>query len=159
MLDQARLPQTVTVAEAMQAQFKEIGIELEIRAFDYSGWLDAFYAKDYDLIMRFSFGPPYDPHSLLSGVFYTGTNEDNAVAYADPTLDQLIDAALASTTEGERQEIYDQIWQYLDEQAAIIPLVYPQRVYAIRSEVQGFSLGGTEYDSAYSVQDVVITGQ
>jgi nickel transport system substrate-binding protein len=141
----------------LQAQFKEIGIELEIRAMDYSGWLDAFYAKDYDLIMRFSYGPPYDPHTLLSGAFYTDVSETNTVSYADETLDQLIDAALASTDEAERQEIYNQIWQQLDDEAAIIPLVYPQRVYAVRSDVEGFRLGGTEYDAAYSVQEVVIT--
>lgn len=158
VVDQSRLPQTVTMAEAIQAQLKEIGIELEIRAMDYSGWLDAFYAKDYDLMMRFSWGPPYDPHSLLAGAFYTDVSEESTVSYADSALDQLIDAALASTVESERQEIYTQIWQRLDEQAAIIPLVYPQRVYAIRSEVEGFRLGGTEYDLAYAVQEATVTG-
>jgi ABC-type transport system substrate-binding protein len=158
VVDQSRLPQTATVAEAIQSQFKDIGIELEIRALDYSGWLDAFYARDYDLIMRFSWGPPYDPHTLLAGAFYTDPSEESTVSYADSTLDQLIDSALVSTDEAERQEIYNQIWQYLDGEAAVIPLVYPQRVYAIRSEVEGFRLGGTEYDLAYAVQQAVITG-
>ena len=158
VVDQSRLPQTATMAEAIQAQFKDVGIELEIRAFDYSGWLDAFYAKDYDLIMRFSWGPPYDPHTLLSGAFYTDTGEDSAVSYSDSVLDQLIDSALASTDDHERQEIYNQIWQRLDEEAAVIPLLYPQRVYAVRNAVRGFELGGTEYDWAFAVQDVTVTG-
>ena len=158
VVDQSRLPQTATMAEAIQAQFKEVGIELEIRAFDYSGWLDAFYAKDYDLIMRFSWGPPYDPHTLLSGAFYTDTAEDSAVSYSDSVLDQLIDSALASTDDHERQEIYNQIWRRLDEEAAVIPLLYPQRVYAVRNAVEGFELGGTEYDWAFAVQDVTVTG-
>ena len=141
VVDQSRLPQTATMAEAIQAQLKEVGIELEIRAFDYSGWLDAFYAKDYDLIMRFSWGPPYDPHSLLSGAFYTDPAEDSAVSYSDSVLDQLIDSALASTDEQERQEIYNQIWQRLDEEAAVIPLLYPQRVYAVRDAGGGLPAG------------------
>ncbi len=157
VVDQSRLPQTATIAEVLQAQFKDIGIGLEIRAMDYTGWLDAFYAKDYNLIMRFSWGPPYDPHTLLAGAFYTDTSEESTISYADATLDPLVDAALASTDEVERQEIYNQIWQRLDDEAAVIPLVYPQRVYAVRGEVEGFRLGGTEYDSAYSVQEVVIT--
>lgn len=158
VVDQSSRPETATMAEVIQAQFKEIGIELEIRAFDYSGWLDIFYAKDFDLLMRFSWGPPYDPHSLLAGAFSTSTNEESTLSYADPILDDLISSALASTDEAERQEIYNQIWQRLDDEAAVIPLVYPQRVYAIRSDVEGFRLGGTEYDSAYSVQEVIITG-
>ena len=158
VVDQSRLPQTATVAEAIQAQYREVGIELDIRAFDYSGWLDAFYTKEYDLIMRFSWGPPYDPHSLLAGAFYTDTGEDTAVSYSDSVLDQLIDSALASTDDHERQETYNQIWRRLDEEAAVIPLLYPQRVYAVRDEVEGFQLGGTEYDWAFAVQDVAVTG-
>ncbi|MEM9774987.1 MAG: nickel ABC transporter substrate-binding protein [Chloroflexota bacterium] len=157
VVDQASRPETATMGEVIQAQFKELGIELEIRAFDYSGWLDVFYAEDYDLLMRFSWGPPYDPHSLLTGAFSSTSGEGNTTAYSDPVLDELINTALASTDEAERQEIYNEIWQRLDDEAAVIPLVYPQRVYAVRSGVEGFLLGGTEYDSARSVQDVVIT--
>ena len=159
VVDQSRLPQTVTVAEAIQAQFREVGVGLEIRAFDYSGWLDAFYAKEYDLIMRFSWGPPYDPHTLLAGAFYTDTNEEAAVSYSDSVLDQLIDSALVSTDDHERQDIYNRIWQRLDEESAVIPLLFPQRVYAVRSEVEGFQLGGTEYDWAFAVQEVAVTGK
>lgn len=156
VVDQSRLPQTATVAQALQAQLKEVGIELELRLMDYSGWLDAYYAGDYDLLMRFTWGPPYDPHTLLSGEFYEET-EDAASAYTDPELTSLIEKVLASTDEQERQELYTQIWQLLDDNAAVVPLVYPQRVYAYRSEVQGFRLGGTEYDLAYAIQEVKIT--
>lgn len=157
VVDQSRLPQTASMATAIQAQLKEIGVALELRLYDYSGWLDAFYAKDYNLIMRFSWGPPYDPHALLSGAFRTDERPESTVSYSSPDLDPLIDVALASTDEAERQALYDQIWQHLDEQAAVIPLVYPQRIYAVRTEVQGFRLGGTEYDLSYAVQEVTLT--
>ena len=156
VVDQSRLPQTASMATAIQAQLKKVGIALELRLYDYSGWLDAFYAKDYDLIMRFSWGPPYDPHTLLAGAFYTDESAESTISYAAPDLDPLIDAVLASTDETERQALYDQIWQHLDAQAAVIPLVYPERIYAVRNEVQGFRLGGTEYDLSYAVQEVTL---
>ena len=156
VVDQSRLPQTASMATAIQAQLKEVGIALELRLYDYSGWLDAFYAKDYDLIMRFSWGPPYDPHTLLAGAFYTDESAESTISYASPDLDPLIDAVLAATDESERQALYDQIWQHLDTQAAVIPLVYPERIYAVRNEVQGFRLGGTEYDLSYAVQEVML---
>ncbi|MEZ4728627.1 MAG: nickel ABC transporter substrate-binding protein [Caldilineaceae bacterium] len=156
MVDQSRLPQTASMATAIQAQLKAVGIALELRLYDYSGWLDSFYAKDYDLIMRFSWGPPYDPHTLLAGAFYTDESTESTVSYASPDLDPLIDAVLVTTDESERQVLYDQIWQHLDEQAAVIPLVYAERVYGVRNEVQGFRLGGTEYDLSYAVQEVTL---
>jgi nickel transport system substrate-binding protein len=121
---------------------------------DYSGWLDAFNNKEYDLIMRFTWGPPYDPHTIISGSFYSAQRD---VSYTNAELDPLIDAVLLSTNEEERQAIYQQIWAHLDSQAAIVPLVYPQRIYAHRAEVSAFRLGGTEYDLAYAVQNVRIT--
>ncbi len=158
VVDDGQLPQAATMAQALQAQFKEVGIGLEIRNSDYSGWLDALYTNDYGLIMRTSYGPPYDPHTLLSGEFYTDPNEENYVSYSDSALDQLIDSVLASTDANGRQEYYDQIWRHLEEESAVIPLVFPERVFAVRNEVEGFRLGGSEYDWAFGVQDVTITG-
>ncbi|MBI1295945.1 hypothetical protein GC175_13405 [bacterium] len=156
VVDQSRLPETASMATAIQAQLKEIGVDLVLRFYDYSGWLDSFYARDYDLIMRFSWGPPYDPHTLLAGAFYTDESTESTTSYASTELDPLIDAALASTDEAKRQEIYNQIWLHLDTNAAVVPLVYPQRVYAVRNEVAGFRLGGTEYDLSYAVQQVTV---
>ncbi|HAM43883.1 MAG TPA: hypothetical protein DCM67_02505 [Propionibacteriaceae bacterium] len=104
--------------------------------------------------MRFSWGPPYDPHTVLAGAFHT--REGEFTSFCNPELDGLIDSVLATTDAAQRQELYDQIWQLLDDEAAVVPLLYPQRVYALRNEVDGFRLGGTEYDIAYAVQDVVI---
>lgn len=154
VVDRSRLPQTESMAEVIQTEFKDIGIDLELRACDYAGWLEAATDGDYGLIMSFSWGPPYDPHTVLSGAFRS--RDDFVSKYSDPELDQLLDSVLTCTDETERQELYDQIWQLLDDEAATVPLVYPQRVYAYRNEVDGFKLGGTEYDIAYAVNDVVI---
>ncbi|MEM7134765.1 MAG: nickel ABC transporter substrate-binding protein [Chloroflexota bacterium] len=156
VVDQSRLPQTASMATAIQAQLQEVGIVLNLRMYDYSGWLDSFFAKDYDLIMRFSWGPPYDPHTLLAGAFHTVDTEETTISYADAELDALIDAVLVSNDEDERQDLYNQIWQHLDAESAIIPLVYPQRVYAVGGNVEGFRLGGTEYDLSYAVQQVTL---
>lgn len=156
VVDRSRVPQTVLMAEVIQAQLKEVGIQLEIRAYDYSGWLDAYKNRDYDLQMRFSWGPPYDPHTVLTGSFFSGAGEESAPSYTHPDLDRLIEQVLVTTDEGTRQALYDQIWQHLDGHAAVIPLLYPPRVYAHGCEVVGFRLGGTEYDFAYAVQQVEI---
>jgi nickel ABC transporter nickel/metallophore binding protein len=159
VVDQSRLPETASIAAAIQAQLRAVGVDLELRLYEYSGWLDAYYAKDFDLLMDFTWGPPYDPHTVLNGSFRASPDESAVVSYSNPELDALIDTVLATTDESERQALYDQIWSQLDENAAVIPLAYPQRLYAHRNEVQGFQLGGTEYDLANAVQNVVIGGR
>jgi peptide/nickel transport system substrate-binding protein len=154
VVDRARLPQTASMATAIQAQLKEVGVELKLQMLDYTGWLDAFNSNDYDLIMRFTWGSPYDPHTILAGAF---SSKQVSVSYTHPELDSLIDAVLLATDEDKRRAIYEQVWSHLDSHAAVVPLVYPQRVYAHRTQVTGFELGGTEYDLAYAVRNVVIT--
>lgn len=158
-VDRSRLPETVSIAEAIQAQVKAIGIDLKLRLYDYSGWLQAYRSRDFALLMSFTWGPPYDPHTLLYGSFHSAPTADAMPAYTDAQLDGLIDMALASTDVPTRQTLYQRLWQYMDEQAVVIPLVSPQRLYAHRSTVTGLRLGGTEYDLAYALQQVAIRGR
>lgn len=159
VVDKSRLPETASIAEAVQAQLKHIGIDLTLRFADYSGWLKAYQTKEYDLLMSFTWGPPYDPHTFLYGSFRSTPHPQATLAYADTTLDGWLDAVLASIDTQARQTLYQHIWQYMDDNAVVIPLVAPQRLYAHRNEVEGFRLGGTEYDLAYALQHVVIRGK
>ena len=47
------------------------------------------------------------------------------------------------------------LWRYLEENHASAPLVYSQRIYALRKNVNGFDLAGTEYELA--LQNVTIS--
>lgn len=159
VVDKARLPETASIAEAIQAQVKAVGIDLKLRLYDYSGWLKAYQSRDFYLLMGFTWGPPYDPHTLLHGSFHSNPHIQTDLAYADTRLDGLIDAVLASTDVQARQLLYRQIWQYMDDNAVVIPLAAPQRLYAHHRAVEGFRLGATEYDLAYALQHVVMRGK
>ena len=155
-VDKSRLPETASIAEAIQAQARQVGIDLTLRLHDYSGWLQAYQRGDYHVLMGFTWGPPYDPHTFVHGSFHSATAPTNVPAYTDATLDSLIDAVLASTEVQARQTLYDRLWHYMDTHAVVVPLLSPQRVYAHRRTVTGLRLGGTEYDLAYAVQQVVL---
>lgn len=156
VVDKAMMPETASIAEAVQAQVKAIGIDLTVRLTDYSGWLQAYHAREGRLLMHFTWGPPYDPHTFVYGSFHTSLDPQTVPAYADATLDGLIDTVLASTDEQVRQTLYQRIWQHLDDHAAVVPLLSPQRLYAHRHTVTGFRLGGTEYDLAYTLHQIVM---
>jgi nickel ABC transporter nickel/metallophore binding protein len=155
VVDAAMFPQAGSLAQVLQAQLKEVGIALTPRLLDYSGWLDAYYQRGYDLLMNITWGAPYDPHSSLSGVF--SSTSSSTIAYSDPELDQLIAAALAAPDEAERTSLFQRIWARLDEQAVVVPIVSSSRVYALRSGVEGFTMAGTEYE--LDLQNISITSR
>lgn len=155
VVDAAMFPQAGSLAQVLQAQLKEVGIALTLWLLDYSGWLDAYYQRSYDLLMNITWGAPYDPHSSLSGVF--SSTSSSTIAYSDPELDGLIAAALAARDEAERTSLFQRIWARLDEQAAAVPLVSSSRVYALRSGVEGFTMAGTEYE--LNLQGISITSR
>jgi ABC-type transport system substrate-binding protein len=158
VVDQTSSPEAIKVAETIQDQLKKVGIELEIRPLDYTGWVDTYYNNDFDFIMRTTSGAPYDPHTSLYNEFYYGMGEEGFTSvYIDPGLNELIDSVMATTDESERQALYEQIWNYIDSEAVVIPLVFPQRFYVVNSRVEGFRLGGTDHDMAFALQHASIT--
>ena len=75
--------------------------------------------------------------------------------YNSAELDTLITTIGGEQDEAARQVAYADLWRYLDENAAIAPLVYSQRLYALSKQVSGFDLAGTEYELA--LQNVTIS--
>jgi len=73
--------------------------------------------------------------------------------YNSPELDTLITTIGGEQDAAARQAAYADLWRYLDENAAIAPLVYSQRIYALSKQVSGFDLAGTEYELALQFDD------
>jgi nickel transport system substrate-binding protein len=143
ILDPSLLPQAKALSEAVQADLAKVGITVTISSLDSTAYSDAASTRDYDLRFYLTYGPPYDPFGLLNADFRT---REAAHLYATPALDAMIDKALASTTETDREAAYAGIWTQLNEAWAVVPLVETPRVWATRSTVIGFELGVTEYD-------------
>ncbi|MBA3534060.1 MAG: nickel ABC transporter, nickel/metallophore periplasmic binding protein [Ardenticatenales bacterium] len=146
VVDGAIFPQAESMVNQLRTQLQEVGIQMEIRITDFDGWTDALRKGDFHLATDLTYGAPYDPHSTLTSVFQSGLSADSTQIFTDPTLDKLISEVLVTRTDEERQSKYDQIFEYLDEQVVIAPIVYSRRVYALNKAVQGFELAGTEYE-------------
>ena len=146
VVDAGGFPQAKSIAEVMQAALAELGIDMEVRLMEFGGWSEAVQSGDYDLSTNITWGAPYDPHSSLSGMFYQGFTGTEGTVFTDPQLDTMIDQVLMIVDEDERQAAYNDIWQFLDENAAAIPIVYSLRLYALDGSVNSYHLAGTEYD-------------
>ena len=155
VVDGAVFPQAKSMAEVVQANLKEIGVGVEIRIVEYEAWHAALEADEYDLTIQITWGAPYDPHSSLTTWFKSGFATAHGQMYNSAELDTLITTIGGEQDEAARQVAYADLWRYLDENAAIAPLVYSQRLYALSKQVSGFDLAGTEYELA--LQNVTIS--
>ena len=147
VVDADVFPQAKSMAEVVQAELRNIGIDIDIRLLDSGGWSNAIEKNDFDLTINMTQGSPYDPHSSLTQMFHSiKKSNEHGGFFAEPKLDKMIDEVLSTKDEKERQQRYAQIQKYIDENAAAIPVVYSQRIYALSNDVNGFKLAGTEYE-------------
>lgn len=147
IVDADSFPQAKSLAEVVQAELRDAGIGVDIRLLDSGGWSNALMKRDFDLAINLTWGSPYDPHLSLKQMFHSSDQPvEHGGIYAHPQLDKLIDDALTTTNEKERQIRYRAVQKFMDENAAVIPVVYSSRIYALSSNVTGFQLAGTEYE-------------
>ncbi|OPY52951.1 MAG: putative ABC transporter periplasmic-binding protein [Methanosaeta sp. PtaU1.Bin060] len=129
------------LAEIIQSYLKDVGIKVNIVSVESGAWWDAVTTThDYDMYIYSPWGSIYDPPCTLRGNWYTG----GELGYSDPSFDKMIDEVIASTDETTRQEIYDRIFSYMDENALVIPLYQDARIYAMSSNIKGFEIPPTE---------------
>jgi ABC-type transport system substrate-binding protein len=139
-------PQVKPMAEVIQAELKAVGIALQLRSVDDGSMVEAIKQGNFDVALGLNYGSPYDPHSSVKDFFSSSVNSADDRYYTDPQLDQMVTQVLKTTSEDDRQAQYNKIWQYMDEQAVAIPILFSKRVYAIDQSVKGFKLAGTEYE-------------
>ena len=147
LVDAEAYPQSKSMSEVIQAQLREVGIDVKLRLVDYGTWSDALRSSNYGMASWVTYGPPYDPQTGLGYLFNYSLLEmsDDGTIFGDPELDALREAAFRTTTEEERQAAFNKVWDFMDLNMGSVPVVYSVRLYAVDSRVQGFKLGSTEY--------------
>ena len=145
-------PETVTSGQVMQSQLKEIGVDVKVRTLDFAAWLDAQGKGDFDAFMLGWLGN-IDPDDFYYAQHHsTGTN--NFQKYANPEVDEALDAARAETDDQARQELYDTAVKQIVDDASYVYLYNPEVVQAWTDEVQGYEVRA---DRAIRFRDVSLS--
>jgi nickel transport system substrate-binding protein len=144
------VPGSRVIAEVIQSEMKDIGIDLVVRSVDHASKHTDMLEKKYDLGFFLTYGAPYDPFGSIVGLCLSTFNNDveGKLVTDAANLDPLINAATAATgdqIEPTIQKVYD----WLHDNDAIAPLVYVPSIWAHSKRVQGFTSPVTEYDMPY----------
>ncbi|KAA8747903.1 ABC transporter substrate-binding protein [Paenibacillus sp. UASWS1643] len=131
------------IAAIIQQQLKQVGIAVEVEITKdiatviYQNW-------DYDLYGNSQVNS--DPNALYAFYHTSAKGERPTLSgLSDPKIDELLEQGAVETDPDKRVEIYNQIQQYLIEQAVILPIyVFPYTVAASK-KVEGIKFDSLGY--------------
>jgi len=135
---------TLQKAAFMKASLAQVGIEVEIHALSRSGYTAAVLAGKHHTQGWWDTGT--DPDGLLRALYYSpnvevGTNRSH---YRNKEMDQLIDAAAATSDPAKRAALYSQIQKKCNDEAISVYYVDISNLYAHTKNLKGVfnNLGG-----------------
>ena len=143
------------LAQVVQSQLKEIGIDVRIRMLEWGAYSDTTYDGDYDIKMSYNYGASnsailelksfnldgaaYNPWTNLKGA------PINRYINQNKTLATILETAEMADSKEEQEEYLCQACNILYEEAGIIPLVYEMQYAVMNSKVKGFQFGVSKY--------------
>jgi peptide/nickel transport system substrate-binding protein len=122
------------IAEAMQAQLRDVGIDLKIQKLARGPYLD--FIRQYQHNLCATSGADIDPDVLRQRFVSSGIGMDNFANVADPQLDALFArGAQQATGSDERRQTYEAIQMQLMEMLPFVSVMSQVRVEAMSARV------------------------
>jgi peptide/nickel transport system substrate-binding protein len=98
------------IAQIIQSQLKQLGIDVKIESFERQAWLDRVLKYDYDFALQRANTPRADPDVSFS-VYYSRKAPSNYAGIKDAKIFDNVDAAKSTTDQAERARLYHEIEQ------------------------------------------------
>jgi len=123
------------IAQIMQAQFKPLGIQVDINVIAGTALTTAKQQGQHDI--GFKIAVYQDPDIL--GIYFNSRSIGgfNYTFYTDPELDGLFDQGIGTVDPEKRKEIYAKAQRFLMEKALLIPIYYLANLSAASTKLQG----------------------
>lgn len=128
-------PTTAPIAQVIQAQWKEVGVELVISQLDPAGVTSEWNSgKHHVVINAYTSNDP----DVLWDVFHTG--EYGHVT--DDKVDELLEEGRTTVEADKRLEVYSEVQKYLAEQIYSLHIYNSARNYGVLDTIHGISFNG-----------------
>lgn len=149
-------PQYRKLAQALQAQWRKVGIQVSLRTFDQPTLVENSYKHDFEA-MLYRWQGQYDPDANTFPFFHSkyataGVLSRNYGLMSDPAVDRFLEQGRNVDSKAQRQQAYTQLSQRLAE---LMPRAYlwAANWYRVQSdEAQGLPVvpDGLDYlENAY----------
>ncbi|MBO8164135.1 MAG: ABC transporter substrate-binding protein [Brevibacillus sp.] len=133
------MPDGKKIAEAIQQNLKEIGIETEIVTMEWATYLEKTRKGEYEMCLLGWNGDNGDPDNFLYTLLDKNTIDGNNIPrYASEEAHQLLLRAQTVTNLEERDNLYKQAQEVIFEDAPMIPLVHATPPLAGKANVLNY---------------------
>src|SRR5699024_4463950 len=123
-------------AQILQQQWKEIGVDAEIKPVVWGEYIDIWSDTKADILIGRN-GSGSDPDRAMNYFFHTDGSA-NVWNFSDDKYDTLVEEGKVTIEESDRQEIYNEAQELLIELSPNLFLVSPEDYVAIRDNVADF---------------------
>lgn len=144
----AQNAQEGTIAQAIQADLKEVGIDVTILSEEKQNFLDRQKDGDFDLQYSLSWGTPYDPQSYVSSwrIPAHGDYQAQLGLAKKEWLDQTITQVMIEPDEQKRQADYTEILTYINDQCVYVPISYSKTKAIGTSKLKNVQFNDSQYE-------------
>lgn len=130
------------VAQALQDQWKSIGVQLELKISNIAQLINVFeYTHDFDLVaLTVTWGADPD-EALLWHSRNTKQGGFNGFLFKSQEVDRLLDEATSETDRNRRKQLYFKLQDIINEELPAVPLVIPKIIVSYSKRVRNVNVG------------------
>ena len=146
------------IAQSLQNTMAQAGINLELRVGTGAEILGEYRARNHEMIME-AWGPDYpDPHTNADTFARNPDNSDEAGltgvlawrnAWPAEETSEMVNAAVLEKDAETRAQMYEEMQRIHQQVSPFAPLFQQIEQVAMRSNVEGFSTGGSVSSAAF----------
>ncbi len=143
--------QRQVLGQAVQADLKKIGVEIQRPTFDIGTFITKGYGGEFD-VLDSSWARP-EPDILrvfFNSASSAATGGQNASFISDPQLDQWTNEGAATLDTKIRDDVYGKTQKRVIDLAASVPVYVPTTVIGISKQVHGLTFDASSWPVFYS---------
>jgi peptide/nickel transport system substrate-binding protein len=135
------------VAEAVQAQAREVGIRLKIEAPEWATFQQLLDTKDKVPLFLLGKGSPTGDLDMTINLLMQSKGRMNYFGFEDAEVDRLIAAQRTITEPAEREQALARVQEAFHAAHVAIVLFYEEQVFAARTNIHGITINPNEFVS------------
>ncbi|MGT2756290.1 nickel ABC transporter substrate-binding protein [Streptococcus ovuberis] len=126
------------LGEYFQGEWRKIGVDVQLKAIEEDDYWANAKSGDFDMMLTFSWGAPWDPHAWMSALTSKAEHghPENIALESLPVkaeIDQIIKATLVEPDEEKVDAGYKKVLTLLHEEGLYIPMTYQSVVSVYRT--------------------------
>jgi peptide/nickel transport system substrate-binding protein len=124
----------------------KVGIDIDLQRFDFATYVKTIYTdRTWDLAVE-DCGNIFDPSAGAQRLYWSkniklGLPFSNGAHYANPKVDELLEAAAVETDEKKRRDLFFQFQEIIAQELPVINLIAPPTIIVAKKSVQNYAPG------------------